>query len=139
VPDILADTGALVALFDPDDRYHGRTVAAMQSLPRGARLVTSLAIITETTHLLDFDLRNQWAFLDWVCEGGVQVHEIPVEGIAACRARMEKYRDRPMDFADATLIWLAEQSGITQVLSVDADFDVYRVGRKKLGNLIPRD
>jgi predicted nucleic acid-binding protein len=139
VPNILADTGALVALFDPDDRYHARTVAAMQSLPRGARLVTSLAVITETTHLLDFDLRNQWAFLDWVCEGGVQVSEITVEGIASCRARMEKYRDRPMDFADATLIWLAEQSGIAQVLSVDADFDVYRIGRKKLGNLIPRD
>ncbi len=133
---VLADTGALVALFDPDDRWHAAAVAAITALPTGARLVTSLAIVTEVTHLLDFDLRNQWAFLDWLGAGGVQVHEIPLDGITACRARMEKYRDRPMDFADATLVWLAEQENLTQILSIDADFAVYKVGRSKLKNLI---
>lgn len=133
---VLADTGALVALFDPDDRWHARAGAAIAALPRGARLVTSLAIVTEVTHMLDFDLRNQWAFLDWLTAGGALLREIPIEGIAACRARMEKYRDRPMDFADATLVWLAEQEGMTQILSIDADFAVYKIGRSKLTNLI---
>lgn len=133
---ILVDTGALVALFDPDDRWHARTVAAIAALPPGARLVTSLAIITEVTHMLDFDLRNQWAFLDWLVAGGATVRDIPLEGIAACRARMEKYRDRPMDFADATLVWLAEQESITSILTLDADFLIYKIGRKKLVNLI---
>ena len=133
---ILADTGAFVALFDPDDRWHARAAAAIAALPPGARLVTSLAIVTEVTHLLDFDLRNQWAFLDWLNAGGALLREIPTDGIAACRARMEKYRDRPMDFADATLVWLAEQEGITQILSIDADFEVYKIGRGKLTNLL---
>lgn len=133
---VLADTGALVALFDPDDHWHARAAAAIAALPSGTQLVTSLAIVTEVTHLLDFDLRNQWAFLDWLTAGGAQVREIPTEGIKACRARMEKYRDRPMDFADATLVWLAEQLGIDAILSIDADFAVYKIGRKKLRNLI---
>lgn len=133
---ILADTGAFVALFDPDDHWHARAATAIAALPPGARLVTSLAIVTEVTHLLDFDLRNQWAFLDWLSAGGALLREIPTDGIAACRARMEKYRDRPMDFADATLVWLAEQEGITQILSIDADFEVYKIGRSKLTNLL---
>lgn len=133
---ILADTGAFVALFDPDDHWHERVTAALSVVPPGARLVTTLAIVTEVTHLLDFDPRNQWAFLDWLTAGGALVRQIPVDGIAACRARMEKYRDRPMDFADATLIWLAEQEKITQILSIDADFEVYKIGRGKLNNLI---
>lgn len=135
-PNILADTGAFVALFDPDDHWHGRVVAALAALPPGARLVTSLAIVTEVTHLLDFDLRNQWAFLDWLTAGGALVRQVPADGIAACRARMEKYRDCQMDFADATLIWLAEREKITRILSIDADFEVYKIGRSKLTNLM---
>ena len=133
---VLVDTGALVALFDPDDRWHARAVAAIAALPPSVRLVTSLAIITEVTHMLDFDLRNQWAFLDWLVAGGATVRDLPLEGIAACRMRMEKYRDRPMDFADATLVWLAEQESITSILSLDSDFLIYKIGRKKLVNLI---
>lgn len=133
---VLVDTGALVALFDPDDRWHARAVAAIAALPPSVRLVTSLAIITEVTHMLDFDLRNQWAFLDWLVAGGATVRDLPLEGIAACRMRMEKYRDRPMDFADATLVWLAEQESITSILTLDSDFLIYKIGRKKLVNLI---
>ena len=133
---VLVDTGALVALFDPDDRWHARAVAAIAALPPSVRLVTSLAIITEVTHMLDFDLRNQWAFLDWLVAGGATVRDLPLEGIAACRMRMEKYRDRPMDFADATLVWLAEQESITSILTLDSDFSIYKIGRKKLVNLI---
>jgi predicted nucleic acid-binding protein len=133
---VLADTGALVALFDPDDHWHARAVAAIAALPPGTRLITSLAIVTEVTHLLDFDLRNQWMFLDWLTAGGALVRDIPLEGIAACRARMEKYRDRPMDFADATLVWLAERESITAILSIDSDFSIYKIGRKKLASLI---
>ena len=133
---VLVDTGALVALFDPDDRWHARAVAAIAALPPGVRLLTSLAIITEVTHMLDFDLRNQWAFLDWLVAGGATVRDLPLEGIAACRARMEKYRDRPMDFADATLVWLAEQESIISILTLDSDFLIYKIGRKKLVNLL---
>lgn len=133
---VLVDTGALVALFDPDDDWHARTVAALEKLTAGTRLVTTLAIVTETTHLLDFDLRNQFAFLDWLAAGGAQLRHLNADDLAACRARMAQHADRPMDFADATLVRIAELDGRVHVLSVDSDFDVYRVGRKKFINLL---
>lgn len=133
---VLADTGAFVALFDPDDRWHAAAVAAIAALRPGTHVLTSLAVVTETTHLLDFDLRNQFAFLDWLAAGGALVRDIPRNGITACRERMARYADRPMDFADATLVWIAEQEGITQVLSIDADFDFYKASGHTLTNLL---
>lgn len=41
---------------------------------------------------------------------------------------MEKYRDRPMDFADASLVLLAEQTGCRQIFTLDSDFFFYRIG-----------
>jgi predicted nucleic acid-binding protein len=40
---------------------------------------------------------------------------------------MERYADRPMDFADATLVLLAEREGLSDVFTVDHDdFETYR-------------
>jgi hypothetical protein len=47
-------------------------------------------------------------------------------------ALLEKYRDHPMDMADASLAVLAERLGITEIPTVDrADFDVYRLLGKR--------
>jgi len=54
------------------------------------------------------------------------------------RRLMLKYADRPMDFADATLVRLAEREGLTTVLTVDQDFDVYRIGGRKAFRVLPR-
>ena len=51
---------------------------------------------------------------------------------------MLKYADRPMDFADATLVRLAEREGLTTVLTVDQDFDVYRIGGRKAFRVLPK-
>jgi len=39
---------------------------------------------------------------------------------------MDKYADRPMDFADASLVWVAEQTGVLEILTTDRDFEIYR-------------
>jgi predicted nucleic acid-binding protein len=43
---------------------------------------------------------------------------------------MDKYADQPMDFADATLVVLAERLRVTSIFTIDRDFRVYRAGRK---------
>ena len=49
---------------------------------------------------------------------------------------IKKYGDRPMDFADATLMIAAEETGIREIISIDADFDIYRLfGKMKLKNI----
>jgi hypothetical protein len=51
---------------------------------------------------------------------------------------MEKYADLPMDFADATLVTLAEELDTDVVLTTDRrDFDVYRIGEKRRFRLLP--
>ena len=52
-------------------------------------------------------------------------------------ATIGKYRDREVDFADASLVWLAERSGLRQILTVDvADFSTFRLSGGKRFELI---
>lgn len=63
---ILVDTGPLVALFDVSEQAHNAVVHTLANLAPIDRLFTSLAVITEVTHLLDFSVRKQLEFLQWV-------------------------------------------------------------------------
>lgn len=64
----------------------------------------------------------------WVVGGGVAVFELAPEHAAAMLDLLQRYRDRPMDLADASLVILAGRLGISDILTVDrADFDAYRL------------
>ena len=52
---------------------------------------------------------------------------------------MKKYRDVPMDLADATLVALAERRGLYRVFTLDADFRIYRIKGRKPFELVPDD
>lgn len=134
---VLVDTGPLVALFDPSDRSHDRCERALARLER-SRLITSLAVLTEATYLLGFSGEAQSALLAFISAGAVDVAEFGRDDVTRAAALMTKYRDLPMDFADATLVVLADRLAISKVFTLDQrDFGVYRVGRRKL-DVIPR-
>ena len=120
----LIDAGPLIALFDKSDKYHER---ARSTLKQGdVRLTTTWPVITEASHMLDFDVRAQLGLLQWIYRGGVSIHEIDTDGLNRIIALTEKYQDRPMDLADATLVVAAEDTGIREILSIDSDFLIYR-------------
>lgn len=134
---VLVDTGPLVALFDPSDR---QCAACTRELARleGRRLVTTLAVVTEASYLLEFSARAQRALLTFIADGAIELVAIDAAGIRRAEALMQKYEDLPMDFADATLVVLAELLATTTVFTLDRkDFNVYRIGRRKFG-LLPR-
>jgi predicted nucleic acid-binding protein len=126
VRSILVDAGPLIALFDRDDAHH----QAIRRLLRdtAGRLVTTWPVVTETSHMLDFEPRAQLDFYRWVAAGGVVVHEVPQAALGRIIELVEKYGDRPMDLADATLVSAAEVLGIREIISIDRDFDIYRIG-----------
>lgn len=133
---VLIDTGPLVALFDPSDRQRGRCRAALESL-RDWRRLTTLAVITEATFLLDFEARAQQGLLSFVAAGGVELAELSGADVSRAAALMERYGDLPMDVADATLVVLAERLSVQRVFTLDRkDFSVYRIGRKAF-HLLP--
>jgi predicted nucleic acid-binding protein len=51
---------------------------------------------------------------------------------------MERYKDFPMDYADATLVSLAEDFSITHVVTFDRkDFGIYRLPSKQPFLVLP--
>lgn len=133
---VLIDSGPLIALFDVGDRYHEPAV----SFIRGNRfpLVTTLASITETLHLLDFNRNAQIDFLEWVSKGALEIHNIESSDFERIRELTKKYKDLPMDFADACLVFLAEKLGISKIATIDRDFGVYRLRNNKKFDLMLR-
>ena len=127
---ILIDSGPLIALFDSSDRYHQAAVDFIKT--NKYPLATTLASITETLHLLDFNRNAQIDFLEWVHRGAVEIHNIENSDFKRLRELTEKYRDLPMDFADSCLVYLAEKLNLNTIATIDRDFTIYRIqGRRK--------
>ena len=134
--EILVDAGPLIALFNKSDKYHASVKTVMKT--RNYRFVTTIAVMTEVLHMLDFNVNAQLDFLAWVMNKGVLIQDIQQEDIARIIALVRKYQDLPMDFADATLVIAAEKTGIRGILSIDSDFNVYRLpGKVKIANEFP--
>jgi predicted nucleic acid-binding protein len=133
VKSTLVDSGPLVALFDRDDRDHRRVRDFLARHP--LRLVTTWPVLTEVCALLP--RRSGLDFLEYVARDGVRVESLAEADIPGLLALSRKYADRPMDFADASLVILAMKTGLDTILSLDVDFTVYRLpGKKPFKNLL---
>lgn len=134
-PKGLVDTGAILALLDKDDRWHRRCVEAFSNLR--LPLATSAAVLTELFHLLDTpqEASAAWGFLR---SGAVTVLPIDDSDLPDLEALMHRYHDRPMDFADATLVHLARREGLVTIFTVDHnDFETYRIEGKRRFRIVP--
>ena len=112
---ILVDTGFLVALGRARDPLHASAAAYLESC--ALQLATVTAVVVETCHFLRLDSRR--ALLDWLANDGPAVVEVPPEAYPELSTTMERYKERDIDFADAALVWLAEQTGHRSILTVD--------------------
>jgi predicted nucleic acid-binding protein len=131
---ILIDAGPLIALFDADDNYHKKILAFFKK--HQYSFMSTLAVFTEVSHMLDFNIKAQQDFYEWVIYKGVIVSDINQHDLPRIIELTKKYADLPMDFADATLVITAEKTGIREIISLDKDFDIYRLpGREKIRNV----
>ena len=118
---ILVDTGPLVALFHARDQHHAAAKAVLESSP--AVLVTTWPVITEACHILG--RAGKRALLTFIRRGGLRLEALSVEDVPGLDQLLERY-DR-MDFADATLVLIAEKTGIAEIFTIDRrDFEAYR-------------
>jgi hypothetical protein len=106
----LIDSGPLIALFDKSDKYHQKVLNFIKNYQ--GKLITTWSVITEVSHMLDFNLQVQIDFLKWIELDGITLYEIPQSEITKIRIMMEKYLDIPMDLADGTLVYIANKEGI---------------------------
>jgi len=126
---ILIDSGPLIALFDASDKHHGSAIEFIKK--NKTPLITTIASITETLHLLDFNRNAQIDFLEWISKGAVEIHNIENSDFSRIKELTAKYHDLPMDFADSCLVFLAEKLSIYMIATIDRDFTIYRIKGKK--------
>lgn len=132
MPNVLLDTGPLVALFKRNDTHHARAVAWFKR-QRGP-LLTTQAVVTEAWHLLSVPARLPLArFVTAACE----VHDFGSQGQARIVAMLERYADLPMDYADATLVVLGDVLHATSIATIDVnDFSAYRLANGRALKLV---
>jgi predicted nucleic acid-binding protein len=130
---ILVDAGPLIAVIHKDDTNHPRCVATLQSITEP--LGTVWPAFTEAMYLLSFSWKAQDALWEMVERGVVDLLALEEGDRSRMRDLMKKYRDLPMDLADAALVAAAERDKIRRIFTLDRrDFEIYRPA--KLGRFI---
>ena len=127
----LVDTGPLVAYLDAGDHSHAEVAACLDEF--SGPLATTSAVITEAMHLLATSRAGPRALAEFVAASGMEVYDLcrPLE-LHEAVTLMEKYADTPMDFADATLVLLAEGLDVQDVLTLDRrGFSTYRTRQRR--------
>jgi hypothetical protein len=127
---ILIDTGVLVALFDKSDSYHQAALAFIKNFK--GQFISTTAVLTEVCYLLDFSVETQLNFLTWVRNGAVKLEPVLVDDLEKIITLTRKYADLPMDFADSTLVAIADRLNIQKIASIDSDFMIYRFKQKQM-------
>ncbi len=129
---ILIDTGPLVALADKGQgETHKRCVSVIKQL--SGSLITTWPCLTEAMHFLR-GLRGwqgQMGLWQYVKNKELILHSPQDDELLRVCELMEQYNDTPMDFADASLVSLAELGGVRRILTIDSDFYVYRIHGKE--------
>lgn len=133
----LVDTGVLVAFMRESDYWHAEAVRLFHETE--GPLVTTAAITSEFFYFMGqfrHSLPKAWDVFD--AEIAV-IADIRQSDLPALRQLMLRYADRPMDFADATLVHIAERERISDILTVDHnDFEIYQIGRHKKFRTLPK-
>jgi predicted nucleic acid-binding protein len=125
---ILADSGFWIALGNRRDRHHAAALAAAERWRREG-FVTTWPVLTEVCHLLAarVGVHQALEFIDGIAQGAASVPPPPDDALFRAAYLMRRYRDLPMDLADASLVILAEQLEEGRILSTDLrDFGGYR-------------
>jgi len=135
VENTLIDAGHLIALFDKNDKYH-KLVRKFLKDYKG-RLITTWSVMTEVTHILDFNVNIQIDFLKCIDRGAVHIANLEENHLKRIIELWEKYSNVPMDLADASLSVASEIIGIKNIITIDSDYYIYRIkGGHALKNLL---
>ena len=134
----LTDTGALVALLDRDDQHHRACMATAQHLS-GSTLLTTWPCFTESMYLLGQMGGHRYQATLWMLRatGRLSLHDLSTSEADRMKVLMEKYRDTPMDLADASLVVVAESRSLRRVFTTDGDFRIYRLGDGSALEMVP--
>jgi predicted nucleic acid-binding protein len=130
------DTGPWVALIDRSETRHAECVQWLKNF--SGNLYSTEAVLTEVLYLLNFSITAQCAALDFVLESVVEIVPASTMSLKKTKNLMKKYADLPMDFADATIVCLATETRMQNVVTFDRkDFTIYRLPKNQSFTIMP--
>lgn len=136
IRDLLVDAGPLIALLDRASRDHQRCTDVLKQV--SGRLLTTWMPVTEAMHLLAAVHDGQSRLLEMIERDALEVLAVEGGDVPAIQALMRKYADLPMDFADASLVHVADREQLRDIFTLDRrDFSVYRVNSRRRFNVLP--
>lgn len=127
---ILLDTGPLVAALDRRDRWHSWAVSQLDKIQ--PPLLTCEAVLSETHFLLGRTYGGRAALLNLLTEGLIQIPWQLFEEVEAIKVLLLRYESVPMSLADACLVRMAEQYADSTILTLDSDFQIYRMNSDQM-------
>ncbi len=125
----LTDAGPLVALLDRDEPDHAKCTEQLQSL--SAPMLTTWPAFTEAMYLVGDGLGTRRP------RAGPSPHRTGGPMVNRMERLMAKYRDVPMDLADASLVAVAEERRLVQIFTLDRDFRIYRLPGRRSFVIVP--
>jgi predicted nucleic acid-binding protein len=132
----LVDTSALYAFLDASEPWHARCRAAIADAP--LPLITTASVLTELFHFVLKRMNDQEGPWRLLRTRQIEIRSISTADLPALEALMRRYADRPMDFADATLVHVAARESLDTILTIDHDdFETYRIGRNARFRILP--
>ena len=135
---VLIDTGAILAILNQKDPWHHLCLDTLGQLR--LPLLTTEAVLTELFHLIgrfSSDTESAW---DFIRSGALALATLSESELPRLHELMSRFADHPMDFADATLVYLAERESISTVFTVDhADFSTYRIAGRRRFRILPTE
>jgi len=132
----ILDTGPWVALIDKSESKHDICVRWLKNF--SGKLYSTESVLTEVLYLLNFSVKAQTAAIDFVLKSVVEIIPSSVDSMKKVRILMKKYSDLPMDYADATIVCLAMDTGIYNIITLDQkDFNIYKFKKKQSFVIMP--
>ena len=127
---VIMDTGPWVAFIDRSETMHKKCIEWLRQFE--GHIFSSEAVLTEVLYLLNFSSKARSAAIDFILNGAITLVPSSLESLKKTKKLMEKYKDIPMDYADATLVCLAEDLSINHVITFDKKhFGIYKLSSKQ--------
>ena len=136
MPRNLVDTCALIALVDRNEAWHAAVKEALRQI--AFPMIATQAVLTETFYFAQKIRGDRGHLVDGAGQDDCYGPDPKNSELPSLHTLMTRYADRPMDFADATLVHVAQREQISTILTIDhADFETYRIGRNKKFRILP--
>ena len=133
---ILVDAGPMVALLSARDQHHDRCVRTLTEIRQP--LATVWPALAEAMYLLGPWPDAQDVLWQKLVGGAIRILPLGESDCPRMRELMRKYRDLPMDLADAALVRAAERERLFTVFTTDrSDFEVYRPEGRRRFKILP--